>query len=44
MYNTMSEQAKLHHLSGHIEADEIGIRIDESDYVLPCGQTTRWYK
>ena len=44
MYNTMSEQAKLHHLNGHIEADEIGIRIDESDYVLPCGQTTRWYK
>ena len=44
MYNTMSEQAKLHHLNSHIEADEIGIRIDESDYVLPCGQTTRWYK
>jgi len=29
---------------GHIEADEIGIPIIDTDYYLPCGFTTRWTK
>ena len=34
-----------HHLpKGHIVADEIGIKMKDSDLILPCGQTTRLYK
>ncbi len=44
MYNTLDVWCKKKGLTGTIEADEIGIAIDESPYVLPCGQTTRWYK
>ena len=40
--NTVADLIK--NLKGTIEADEIGIRIDNSELVLPCGQTTRWYK
>ena len=25
-------------------AQEIGLKIEDSDYFLPCGYTTRWYK
>ncbi len=25
-------------------AEEIGLKIEDSDYFLPCGYTTRWYK
>ena len=42
MYNLMEEYAKRYGLSGNIEADEIGIRIQDSPLYLPCGQTTRW--
>ena len=44
MYNTLNRHIELKNLGGHIEADEIGIQIKDSDYTLPCGQTTRWYK
>jgi len=44
MYNTLKRHAEATGLRGTVEADEIGIRIQDSDYVLPCGQTTRWYR
>lgn len=44
MYNTLKTHCDIKNLKGTIEADEIGIRIDNSELVLPCGQTTRWYK
>jgi len=28
--------------SGHVEADEIGLPVEESGYVLPCGSTAFW--
>ncbi|MCR4854612.1 MAG: class I SAM-dependent methyltransferase [Erysipelotrichaceae bacterium] len=44
MYNTVKTHMDLHGFKGKVEADEIGIRIAGSQFVLPCGQTTRWYK
>ena len=44
MYNLMERYTKDKGLKGTIEADEIGINIDQSKLVLPCGQTTRWYR
>ena len=44
MYNTLKRHIEEKGLKGTIEADEIGIQIKDSDYILPCGQTTRWYK
>ncbi|MDO4940181.1 MAG: class I SAM-dependent methyltransferase [Erysipelotrichaceae bacterium] len=44
MYNLMDTHTKKYNLQGTIEADEIGIKIKDSDYYLPCGQTTRWYR
>ncbi len=44
MHNTLSRQCELKGLKGKIEADEIGIKIEGSDYTLPCGQTTRWHR
>ena len=44
MYNTLKRHIELNNLGGHIEVDEIGIQIKDSNYCLPCGQTTRWYK
>ncbi len=41
--NTMRRHMEKAGLSGKIESDEIGIKIKDSGYVLPCGQTTRWY-
>ena len=41
--NTMRRHFEIKGLSGTIESDELGIKIKDSDYVLPCGQTTRWY-
>ena len=40
--NTLSRNIELKGLHGHIESDEIGIRINNSSYFLPCGFTTRW--
>ena len=44
MYNTLKKHVEDKGLKGTIEADEIGIQINDSDYILPCGQTTRWYR
>ena len=44
MYNAMKIHCDQKGLKGHVEADEIGIQIDQSDFILPCGQTTRWYR
>ncbi len=44
MYNTLKRHTEEMGLKGTVEADEIGIRIEDSSYVLPCGQTTRWYR
>lgn len=44
MYNTLNRHVELMNLKGTVESDEIGIAIEDSDYILPCGQTTRWYK
>ena len=44
MYNIMKRYMEKYHLSGNITADEIGIKIKDSDYFLPCGQTCRWYR
>ena len=44
MYNLLKKHLEDKGLQGKIEADEIGIKVDDSDYFLPCGQTTRWYK
>lgn len=44
IYNAMKIHCDRKGLKGHVEADEIGIQIDRSDFILPCGQTTRWYR
>lgn len=44
MHNLMDTHTKLKGLQGTIEADEIGIKIKDSNYFLPCGQTTRWHR
>ncbi len=42
MYNLMKHYTEGRGLKGKIEADEIGIAIQDSPLYLPCGQTTRW--
>ncbi|MBQ1477353.1 MAG: class I SAM-dependent methyltransferase [Erysipelotrichaceae bacterium] len=42
MENVLRRQMEKTGLKGVITADEIGIRIKDSDTILPCGQTTRW--
>ena len=44
MYNTLKRYLDEKGLKGTLQADEIGIQIKDSEYILPCGQTTRWYK
>ena len=44
MYNTLNRHIELEGKGGTVISDEIGIAIKDSDYVLPCGQTTRWFK
>ena len=44
MYNTLKRHLELKGLSGNIEVDEIGIKVVDSDYILPCGQTSRFTK
>lgn len=43
MYNTLKKHLEDKGLDGNIQVDEIGIKIADSDYVLPCGQTSRFY-
>ena len=42
MYNTLNRYIQDNKLGGEVIADEIGIEIRDSAYVLPCGQSTRW--
>ncbi|MBQ6335578.1 MAG: class I SAM-dependent methyltransferase [Erysipelotrichaceae bacterium] len=44
MYNTLKTHMEANGFKGEVTADEIGIQISESPYILPCGQTTRWSK
>lgn len=43
MYNTLKRHLQDKGFNGKIEVDEIGIKISNSDYILPCGQTSRFY-
>lgn len=43
MNNTLKIHLDDKGLTGKIEVDEIGIKLKDSDYVLPCGQTSRFY-
>ena len=42
MFNTLNRYVEESNLGGKVMSDEIGIRIKDADYVLPCGQSTRW--
>ena len=44
MYNTMKVHCDAKGLKGNLETDEIGIQIEDSEYTLSCGQTSRWYR
>lgn len=44
MSNVLKRHIEEKQLDGTVESDEIGIQIEDSDYTLPCGQTTRWYR
>lgn len=44
MSNVLKRHIEEKQLGGTVESDEIGIQIENSDYTLPCGQTTRWYR
>ena len=44
MHNVLSLNLNKHNLKGNIITDEIGIQIDNSELVLPCGQTSRYFK
>ena len=43
MYNTLKKHLDDKGLKGKIEVDEIGIKVKSSEYILPCGQTSRFY-
>ena len=42
MYNTLKRHLDEKNFKGNIEVDEIGIKVSDSDYILPCGQTSRF--
>ncbi len=42
MYNTLNSYVRRYGFPGTVIADEIGIRVKDSEYILPCGQTARW--
>ena len=42
MNNTLVRHLEMHNLKGKVEVDEIGIKISQSDFILPCGQTSRF--
>ena len=44
MYNTLKRHLEEKAIKGKIEVDEIGIKIENSEYILPCGQTSRFTK
>lgn len=41
--NVLTKHIDEYNLKGHIEADELGIKIVDTDYYLPCGFVTRWF-
>lgn len=40
--NVLQKHLDDYSLKGKIVSDELGIKIKDSDYYLPCGYTTRW--
>ena len=40
--NVLNKHIEESNLKGHIEADELGINIVDTEYYLPCGFVTRW--
>lgn len=42
--NVLRRHIEDRNLKGSIEADELGINIKDTNYYLPCGFATRWYK
>ncbi len=40
----MMNQAIVKRFSGHVTADEIGLPVEESGLVLPCGASGRWQR
>ena len=42
--NALRRHLEEKNIKGIVESDELGIRIKDSSYVLPCGQTTRWHR
>ena len=40
----MMNQALTKHLGGRVEADEIGLPVEDSCLVLPCGASGRWWR
>ena len=40
--NTLRKHLEENGFVANIEADEIGIHIEDTEYDLPCGSTTRW--
>jgi len=42
--NTLNRHLEIKGIKGYTESDEIGIHIQNTNYDLPCGFTTRWYK
>ncbi len=44
MHNLMKRYTDDLDVRGTVFADEIGIKIEDSAYVLPCGQSVRWQR
>lgn len=40
--NTLRRHLENKGLKANVESDEIGIHIEDSEYDLPCGSSTRW--
>ena len=40
--NVLNRHLDNSNLKGNVIADELGIQIDNTNYFLPCGFTTRW--
>ena len=43
MYNIIKRHVEEKNIKLEIEVDEIGIKIENSEFYLPCGQTSRLY-
>ena len=38
----MLKKAIVEKRGGSVEADELGLKLEDGDYVLPCGASGRW--